>query len=378
MLAAPEHAVVHPEAIDPLIVALRTLGFRVVGPTVSHGAIVYDDLASLADLPIGWADVHEAGAYLLRRRGDQALFGYVLGPHSWARFLRPARVRLWRGRRLDRGFAVDEDVPDATPLALVGARSCELHAIRVLDRVLLDGRYQESDYAARRRGLFVVAVNCSEPGATCFCASLGTGPKAVGDYDLALTEIIEGDHRLVVEVGSERGWDVLQNVTWRPAAPADLRAAKRTWAAAQAHMGRTLTTPGIPDLLARSLEHPRWDEVARRCLACGNCTLVCPTCFCASIEDTTDLSGETAERWRAWDSCYSVEYSYIHGGSIRPSVRSRYRQWLTHKFGTWHDQFGTSGCVGCGRCITWCPAAIDVTEELGAMCATEGEIHAGH
>ena len=132
-------------------------------------------------------------------------------------------------------------------------------------------------------------------------------------------------------------------------------------------MGRELDTTGLRELLQDSLEHPRWDEVAERCLTCGNCTMVCPTCFCTTVEDVTDLSGEQAERWRSWDTCFSLDHSYVHGGSVRPTGRSRYRQWLTHKLGTWWDQFGTSGCVGCGRCIAWCPVGIDITEEAEAL-----------
>ena len=129
-------------------------------------------------------------------------------------------------------------------------------------------------------------------------------------------------------------------------------------------------THGLRELLQDSLEHPRWDEVAERCLTCGNCTMVCPTCFCTTVEDVTDLTGEQAERWRAWDTCFSLDHSYVHGGSVRPTGRSRYRQWMTHKLGTWWDQFGTSGCVGCGRCIAWCPVGIDITEEAAALRAS--------
>jgi ferredoxin len=224
--------------------------------------------------------------------------------------------------------------------------------------------------------VFVVAVNCFEPGGTCFCVSMGTGPKAEQGYDLALTELLEGGHRFLVEAGSERGAEILAGLPHRPAEPSDHAAAEASVSAAAERMGRTLDAADLRDLLARNLEHPRWDEVAERCLTCGNCTLVCPTCFCTTVEDHSDLTGAEAERVRLWDSCFSVDYSYIHGGSIRPSGRSRYRQWLTHKFGTWHDQFGSSGCVGCGRCITWCPVGIDVTEELAAIRATEEVPHA--
>jgi sulfhydrogenase subunit beta (sulfur reductase) len=370
--------VIEPEALGDLFEALAGRGFRVLGPTVRDGAIVYEDLDSAESLPIGWTDAQDAGRYRLERRADDARFGYAVGPHSWKQFLLPARVRLWRAQRRDDGFEVEEEPLEDTPLALIGVRACELHGIAIQDRVLLGGSFADRDYAARRKDAFVVAVNCFEPAGTCFCTSMGTGPKAAAGYDLALTEILDGAHRLLVEIGSERGAEVLRDLPHRPATPFDLEAAGAAVAGAVEKMGRHVDVTDIRDLLARNLENERWDDVAARCLTCGNCTLVCPTCFCTSVEDVTDLTGEHAERTRSWDSCFSVDHAYIHGGSVRPSGRSRYRQWLTHKFGTWHDQFDSSGCVGCGRCITWCPVGIDVTEELTAIRASEGANHADH
>jgi sulfhydrogenase subunit beta (sulfur reductase) len=367
-----ETSVIEPEALDALVNALRARGFRVLGPTLRDSAIVYDELESATELPIGWTDVQEAARYRVERRDDEARFGYAVGPHSWKQSLLPSRLRLWQAHRNgDAGFEVEEEPLDETPLAFLGVRSCELHAIATQDRVFMGGSFADRDYAARRERAFLVAVNCFEPGGTCFCVSMGTGPKADRGYDLALTEILDGEHRFLVEIGSERGADVLAELPRRAAAAEDFGAAEAAITGAAQKMGRQLDATDLHGLLARNLEHPRWDEVAERCLTCGNCTMVCPTCFCTSVEDVSDLSGEHAERVRVWDSCYSVDYSYIHGGAIRPSGRSRYRQWLTHKFGTWHDQFGTSGCVGCGRCITWCPVGIDVTEELTAIRATE-------
>jgi ferredoxin len=367
-----ETSVIEPEVLEDLIGALAGRGYRVVGPAVGDGAILYEDIHSASDLPIGWTDRQEAGSYRLERRTDEARFGYAVGPHSWKQFLLPARVRLWQARRGDDGFEVEEEPAPDAPLAMIGVRACELHGIAIQDQVLLGGRYADRDYGARREGAFIVAVNCFEPAATCFCVSMGTGPKVEAGYDLALTEILDGAHRLLVEVGSERGADVLDDVPHRTAEAADLDAAGAAVAGAVERMGRTVDVTDIRDLLARNLGNERWENVASRCLTCGNCTLVCPTCFCTSVEDVTDLTGQTAERTRSWDSCFSVDHAYIHGGSIRPSGRSRYRQWLTHKFGTWHDQFGSSGCVGCGRCIAWCPVGIDVTEELTAIRASEG------
>jgi ferredoxin len=367
-------AVILPEALDDLIAGIARRGFRIVGPTVRDGAIVYDDLISAAELPIGWGEEQEAGAYRLARRPDQARFGYAVGPHSWKRYLFPPKIRIWQaGRREDGSLDVKEPEPsDQRPLALIGVRACELHAIQIQDRVFLGGRHVDRDYSLRRDGALIVAVNCFEPGGTCFCASMDTGPTVGAGYDLALTELLDGEHRLLVQAATERGAGILAELPQRAATELDRTAAAAATQQATEKMGRELDTHDIRDLLVRNLEHPRWDDVASRCLTCGNCTLVCPTCFCSSVEDTSDLSGEETERSRVWASCFSVEYSYIHGGSIRPSSRARYRQWMTHKLGTWIDQFGTSGCVGCGRCITWCPVAIDITQEAAAIRATDG------
>jgi len=365
--------VIEPTGLEALVAALQERGFRVLGPTVRDGAIVYEELDSAAELPVGWTDSQDGGHYRLERRDDEARFGYAVGPHSWKQFLLPPRLKLWHARQNgDGGLEVEEEPLDETPLAFLGVRSCELHAIATQDRVFIGGRFVDRDYAARREGTFLVAVNCFEPAGTCFCVSMGTGPKAERGYDLALTEILDGEHRFLAEAGSERGADLLAELPGRDATAEDLEAAGAAVEGAVHKMGRQLDATDLHGLLRRNLEHPRWDDVAERCLTCGNCTMVCPTCFCTTVEDTTDLDGG-AERTRVWETCYSVDYSYIHGGSIRPSGRSRYRQWLTHKFGTWHDQFDSSGCVGCGRCITWCPVGIDVTEELTAIRATDGE-----
>ncbi len=360
------------EGLDALLQALRRRGYRTVGPTLRDGAIVYDEITSAADLPAGWTDVQDGGTYRLARRGDGAYFGYAVGPHSWKRFLFPAATRLWRARRAGDAFAVETGQEEPPRYAFVGVRACELHAIAVQDRVFLQGPHVDATYRARREQAFIIAVNCGQAGGTCFCVSMKTGPRAAAGFDLALTEILEGGrHEFIVETGTERGADVLRDVPhWGP--PADAPdAIDRTVARAAAQMGRTMDTADIKELLYRNLGHPRWDHVAARCLTCANCTMVCPTCFCSSVEDTTDLTGEHAERWRRWDSCFTMDFSYIHGGNVRNSAKSRYRQWMTHKLATWIDQFGTSGCVGCGRCITWCPVGIDITEEVRAIRESE-------
>jgi ferredoxin len=360
--------------LDALIDAVARRGYTVVGPTVRDSAIVYDEVASSADLPVGWTDEQDGGHYRLRRRDDDALFGYAVGPHSWKRYQLPAEVPLWRARLGEDGSLTElvEAPREPSRYAFLGARSCELAAMGILDRVLLGGEHPDPADRARA-DVFVVAVQCGQAGGTCFCVSMGTGPTADAGFDLALTEVLEDDrHYFVVEVGTERGAEVLADVPHAAAEPAEHAAAEAAHARAAAEMGRELDVTDIKVLLYRNYEHPRWEEVADRCLTCGNCTMVCPTCFCTTVEDVTDLAGETVERHQRWDSCFTVDYSHVHGGAVRASARSRYRQWMTHKLATWIDQFGTSGCVGCGRCITWCPVGIDITEEARAIRATDG------
>jgi sulfhydrogenase subunit beta (sulfur reductase) len=354
--------------LDSLFAALRERGYTIVGPRVRSRSIVYDELASADDLPAGWVDVQDGGTFRLEHSGGEALFAHAVGHDSLKRFLFPPRLRVWKVRR---GEAPEPAAAEPPPrYAFIGVRSCDLHAVAIQDRVFLGGGYVEPDYEARRRDAFFVAVNCARAGGTCFCVSMDTGPRASSGYDLALTELLdERGHRFLVEVGSERGAEVLAALPCGSADPGDTEAALAQSERTAASMGRTLETEGLRELLQDNPEHPRWAEVADRCLSCGNCTMVCPTCFCSTVEDTTDLTGVSAERTRVWDSCFTLEHSYVHGGGVRRSGRSRYRQWMTHKLSTWIDQFGTSGCVGCGRCITWCPVAIDITEEAAAIRA---------
>jgi len=359
--------------LQDLVDLLDREGFTVLGPTVRDGAVVPGRLTSTDDLPRGLGDQQEPGSYRLRQRDDDALFGYAADAVSWKSVLFPSRELIWEGRRTEHGFDVDPGTNNQglgdPPYAIIGIRSCDLHAVAIHDRILRDRAYPDARYAARRQDAFFVTVSCSDPSGTCFCVSMGTGPRAESGYDLALTELLDGRHTFLARAGSDRGAAVLDRLSSRPADDHDHRAADEVTEYATQHMGRTMDTHDIRTLLYDNVDHARWDDVASRCLSCGNCTMVCPTCFCTSVEDHTSLSGEETERWRIWDSCFSSDFSYLHGGNVRSSPKSRYRQWMTHKLSSWIDQFGTSGCVGCGRCLTWCPVGIDITEEVAAIRA---------
>ena len=373
MIDESEHKTLVSAADFPtLLEAIARCGYTLIGPTIRDHAIAYDEIENANDLPAGWTDQQKAGSYRLTRRDDNAFFGYNVGPNSWKKFLYPPRLRLWKAHTTDSGFELEPQADETTPQAFVGVRACELQAIAVQDRVLLEGRHVDTEYAARRNAVFLLAVQCAQAGQTCFCTSMGTGPRAKQGFDLALTELIdEQRHEFLVEVGSKAGADVLAQTPHRPATDDEWNLALQASARAAEEMGRQLDTTEIKELLYRNAENSRWDDVAQRCLACANCTMVCPTCFCTAIDNVTNLTGETAEQLRRWDSCFNSPFSYLHGGAVRQTTKSRYRQWLTHKFAAWHDQFNSSGCVGCGRCITWCPVGIDVTEEIAAIRAND-------
>ena len=357
--------------LDRLFELLAADGYQLIGPRVRDASIVYDEISSTCDLPVGFQDEQSPGEYRLRERGDGALFGYVVGPQSWKRYLFPPVQKLFDVRR--NGGKPTIDVPDADvqKRALIGVRGCELAAIAIQDKVFLEGPYVDTQYKRRRENLFILAVHCNEPASTCFCGSMGTGPAARSGFDLALTEVIGGGiHEFIVETGTDLGEEMLSSVPHRESTEDDRVRRAMINETARQGMTRSLRTDDVRDLFARSHESPRWEEVSERCLSCANCTMVCPTCFCSTVEDVTDLSGDHAERWRKWDSCFTSDFSYLVGGSVRSSVSSRYRQWLTHKLATWQDQFGVVGCVGCGRCISWCPVGIDLTEEVAVIRET--------
>ncbi|MGB9663788.1 MAG: 4Fe-4S dicluster domain-containing protein [Ignavibacteria bacterium] len=353
---------------DNLIKKLKEKGYKTIGPTIQNGAIIYSEINSSEDFPIGFTDVQKPGFYRLEQTDNGAYFNFVVGPQSWKKFLYPSIQKLFTIYNQNNKLEIEREEVPQIKYAFIGIRSCEINSIEIQDRVFFGGEYQNNRYKDLRKNALIVAVNCSKAEANCFCTSMGTGPEVKSGYDILLTEILNSsEHFFIIEAGSEKGEEIIEELNTKEASEADLSAKKKVIQNTISQIQKFLDTENLKDILLKNLESPLWDEVAKRCLACGNCTMVCPTCFCMTVEDYTDLQKTKAERIQKWDSCFTLEYSYIHGGSIRVSIGSRYRQWLTHKLASWHEQFGTSGCVGCGRCITWCPVGIDITEEASRI-----------
>jgi len=339
---------------------LRREGYTIVGPRLKEGAVLFDELESADELPIGYMDHQEPGRYRVEREGD-LYFSYTNGPNSPKNFLHPPRLELLRVLRGRRGIWLEPVEWEVRRYAFVGVRACDVAALRILDRVLLGSEYVDEYYRGVRAGVFLLAVNCTRAGGSCFCASLGTGPAVREGYDLLLTEL---EDSFLVEVGSDRGRVALAGVEARVATPEEVAEAEALVEAAARSMARAVETEGLREALYARLESPAWAEVGARCTACGSCTMVCPTCFCFDLLEVNELDGRSSTRVRIWDTCFNIEFAEIAGLNVRRSVKSRYRQWLMHKMAYWVDQFGMLGCVGCGRCVTWCPMAIDITEEV--------------
>jgi ferredoxin len=356
------------QGLEQLIKLLWAQEYRVIGPRVEQGTILYHTVESVEQLPWGYSDIQQPGSYRLRQGEAAAAFRWANGPQALKPFYFAPQETLWQVEQSEAGLSFSDYLPPTERLAIIGARACDLAALAIQDQHFLQGVEKDRHYARRREHSFIVAVNCSHPAGACFCAATGDGPNAESGYDLLLDEI---DGGFIAAAASDAGNALLKALPLETVTPAQSEQVEQQRSRATQQQ-RSLPQLNLHGKLMAALESPHWEAIAERCLACGNCTAVCPTCFCHSEHEVPSLDGAKSEHLRQWDSCFSQNHSYIHGIVIRADRAPRYRQWLTHKFDNWHEQFGRSGCVGCGRCISWCPVGIDVTEELAELCGGEG------
>ncbi len=337
-------------------------GYRVVGPRVRDGAIQFGPLDGPDSLPVGVTNDQQPGHYRLHSGDGQRLFDWNHGPQGLKPLCFAPREVLWEESQEPLLFR--RVLPEDGPTAVIGVRACDLAALVIQDHHFLLEMRPDPHYGQRRENLLLIGVDCAHSAATCFCASTGDGPALDGGYDIGLSELDEG---FLIWPQSDKGKAVTERLALPPASDEQLGA--MLLATTRAAQEQTRHLPEAEDLmhLYKRLEHSHWDQVAERCLSCGNCTAVCPTCFCYQTGHELALTGDSSSMVRSWDSCFSPTHSDMGHFQVRSIIKYRYRQWLTHKLAGWQVQQRRIGCTGCGRCIAWCPVGIDLTREVTAV-----------
>lgn len=351
--------------LQQLFQLLQDQGYRVIGPRLDSHAIVYDEIRTAEQLPSGMEVRQAPGRYELHQREHGRHFSWANTAQTIKPLTFAPNETLWTCQRDEQGnLQFQQQLPEAGSLAVIGARACDLAALKLQQQHFLNQHAEDPWFKQRFGSMLIIAVHCSHAADTCFCHATGDGPEVRDGYDIAMHELDDG---YLLEAASYTGETLAKQLPLSAISQAQQQQADDQLQQCRDGQSRTLPSQLQHTLMAR-LEHQQWEKVGERCLSCGNCTAVCPTCFCHQQHDDVSLADDSAVHYRQWSSCFSHNHGYLSGFSLRPTPARRYRQWLTHKFGSWHDQYGRSGCVGCGRCISWCPVGIDVTEELHAIC----------
>jgi ferredoxin len=349
-------------SLSTLFNVLVQAGYKVYGPKVRDGAILFEYLDDLDALPVGVTNDQQPGHYRLDSGESQRLFSWNHGPQGLKPLCFAPREVLWQESTQPYGFK--RVLPEVEPTAVLGVRACDLAALSIQDHHFELEIRPDPHYLQRRESLLLIGVDCAHSASTCFCASTGDGPALDSGYDIGINELDEG---FLVWHLSDKGKAITDQLKLQTPDEAQLEAMRQAGEQAAREQQRQLPDNRELRQLYRRLEHTHWDIVAERCLSCGNCTAVCPTCFCYHIDHEVALSGDQAEMVRSWDSCFSPTHSDMGHFQVRSNIKHRYRQWLTHKLAGWQVQQRRIGCTGCGRCITWCPVGIDLTQEVKAV-----------
>lgn len=352
------------DRLQDLIIALNK-NHKCIGPQVCDGAIVYDSLTDVSQLPRGAREEQLPGSYKLKTLNSNQFFLWANSMQAIKPLLFKPHETLWYVKKKDGSLHFEPNDQKEKPVAIFGARACDIAAMVIQDKIFTQDKYININYQRRRENLFVVGVDCTYSSDNCFCVSAGGSTEVKDNFDIAMTELEDG---FIARFKTDKGKKLLKSLKLKSATEEQQQKAKSLVEKAAKYQTKKLPEVDLKKVLFENLEHKNWDRVAEKCLACGNCTLVCPTCFCHDEFDVPSIDGQTSEHIKAWDSCFTSRFSHLSFGSVRHEIREYYRQWLTHKLGSWFDQFGTSGCVGCGRCITWCPVGIDITREASNIC----------
>ena len=241
---------------------------------------------------------------------------------------------------------------------LFGVHAYDIFGLNILDRVFAEGKFADPYYIARRQNTAIIGIDF-QPDDKHFARSMNADFVDSG-FDLFLSDI--GDHFLVL-VGTSRGDDmvVMSGCLLEQPTEADFAEYKRRSGLRRAAYHTQVELGDLPEILEMEYHSQVWDDVATRCLSCGSCSMVCPTCYCFDVNDEVGLEGRSGQRIRSWDSCLFKTHALVAGGeNFRQSRASRIKFRFYHKQRGFVAEYGRPSCVGCGRCATACPAGIDI------------------
>lgn len=271
--------------------------------------------------------------------------------------------------QVNRGLKIVPIEEDDKEQVLFAVRPCDVRSFELLDKVFMDDPV-DSLYNKRREKTTVVALGCKEPDQTCFCTAFGLEPGAAPGADLLLTDVGDG---FVVEGQSKKGERLLDRIggLMSEASPEDVNKANNQKSKAASSQKHGLSVEGICEALDGKFEDPVWEKFYHRCLGCGICTYLCPTCHCFDVQDFS--RGFEGHRFRCWDSCMFGDFTLMASGeNPRPTQKERVRNRFLHKLNYFPRNFGDYACVGCGRCVRKCPVNLDIMQvikEIGGVAS---------
>lgn len=279
------------------------------------------------------------------------------------RFLFPQKEVLFSYELDGEEVKIQEKPQEMSEQIIFGIRNCDARSFLILDTFFAAGKYGDPYYFNRRDHTLLVGFACNEPMTTCFCTSLNGAPHSVEGYDAVLYELPD---KYLFKIISQKGQKLEPFMEKFEGATADdLNEMKELGARASEKIQKTLSLDNIDQELEGLYDDDIWQKVARKCLKCGACSYICPTCHCFDVQEKLEKTGEMGksrgERIRIWDTCqFPLFTQEASGFNPRNIGNKRTRQRVYHKFNYYPKNYNIIGCVGCGRCIQVCPAHQDI------------------
>lgn len=313
--------------------------YRVIAPVDNGKTIRFQEIADSDEIELNYSNTKLAS--------KEILF--------------PQTEVLFTVKKKDGKTVIEKPKPIEKDWVVFGVRPCDAKGLENSFKVFASGAHKDRAYLEKREKSIVIGYACESPLSTCFCTSVGGSPSGREGMDILFTDI--GD-KYLVEIITQRGESLMEQASGaKQPSKEDLAAAQNIWDTAEKSIKEILNLEGLEEKLDTMFDDPIWDEISQKCIGCGTCAYLCPTCLCFDIQD--EETPEGIKRIRTWDTCqFPIFTLHTSGHNPRPSSKERVRQRIMHKFCYFPQEYGHTSCVGCGRCIRECPVGYDIREVL--------------